>query len=94
MSCSCDDGLCSNNVSLSTFGRRTFQSVDGGPEVASHLPLLQDTCLLLADERRAAMQELPSHFVPAGLQVAFQISDLGSLFQMGATVACLVDREL
>jgi hypothetical protein len=76
MSCSCDDGLCSNNVSLSTFGRRTFQSVDGDPEVASHLPLLQDTCLLLADERRAAMQELPSHFVPAGPPSG--ISDFGS----------------
>jgi hypothetical protein len=49
---------------LSTFGRRTFQSVDGDPEVASHLPLLQDTYFLLAEERRAAMQRAVFAFCP------------------------------
>lgn len=76
--------VCINNVSLSTSGRRTFQSVDGDPEVAPHLPLPQDTCLLLADERWAAMQELSSHSAPAGLQMASQIPGSGrSLFQRG-----------
>jgi hypothetical protein len=88
--------LCSNNVSLSTFGRRTFQSVDGDPEVASHLPLLQDTYFLLAEERRAAMQRAVFCILPTSVfKWHFRFQDPGGVhFSKGTMVTCLVDAEL
>jgi hypothetical protein len=93
--CSCDDGLCSNNVSLSTFGRRHFQPVDSDPEVAPRLPLSQDTCLPLADERWAAIQRLPSQSAPLvvdGLQIAFQIPGSGGAHLLKRRYGCLSGR--
>ena len=87
--------MCSNNVSLSTFGRRPFQSVDGDPEVAPHLPLSQATCLSLADERWAAMQRLPSHSAPLvvdSLQMAFQILGSGGPHLFKRHYGCLSGR--